>query len=101
MTTRLDFPYGVGNRFPLKYTRAFVTAILDGSLRDATFEPDPFFGLPVPDEVRGVPHEMLHPRETWSDKAAYDAKAKELASLFRGNDEKYDMSDAVRAAGPG
>ncbi len=94
-------PYGVGNRFPLKYTRAFVTAILDGSLKDADFKPDPVFGLPVPGEVRGVPREMLHPRQTWSDKAAYDVKAKELAALFRDNDAKYDMTDEVRAAGPG
>ena len=94
-------PYGVGNRFPLEYTRAFVRAILDGSLRNADFEPDPVFGLPVPGAVRGVPTTMLHPRETWSDKAAYDVKAKELAALFRGNDQKYDMTDAVRAAGPG
>jgi phosphoenolpyruvate carboxykinase (ATP) len=94
-------PYGVGNRFPLKYTRAFVTAILDGSLKDAEFKPDPVFGLPVPGKVRGVPSEMLHPRETWSDKDAYDKKAKELAALFRGNDAKYDMTDKVRAAGPG
>ena len=75
-------------------------AILDGSLRKASFEPDPVFGLPVPDAVPGVPREMLHPRETWSDKAAYDAKAKELAGLFRANDAKYDIDDAVRDAGP-
>ncbi len=94
-------PYGVGHRFPLKYTRAFVTAILDGSLHGATFEPDPVFGLPVPGEVHGVPREMLHPRETWSDRSAYDAKAAELAGLFRANDARYDITDEVRGAGPG
>ena len=77
-----------------------MTAILDGSLKDAKFKPDPVFGLPVPGKVRGVPSEMLHPRETWSDKAAYDAKAKELAALFRDNDAKYDITNEVRAAGP-
>jgi phosphoenolpyruvate carboxykinase (ATP) len=93
-------PYGVGRRFPLGYTRAFVTAILDGSLHGQKFEPDPVFGLAVPRDVPGVPQEMLHPRQTWPDKAAYDAKAKELARLFRDNDAKYKITPQVRAAGP-
>ncbi len=93
-------PYGVGHRFPLEYTRAFVTAILSGELANARLEPDAAFGLAVPQDVPGVPRDMLHPRNTWSDRAAYDKKAAELAGLFRANDAKYDMTDAVRAAGP-
>jgi phosphoenolpyruvate carboxykinase (ATP) len=93
-------PYGVGSRFSLKYTRAFVSAILNGTLRNATFTPDPVFGLPIPTKVDGVPSEVLNPRNTWKDGTAYDAKAKDLAKKFRDNDKKFDMPDPVRAAGP-
>ncbi|HMN41464.1 MAG TPA: phosphoenolpyruvate carboxykinase (ATP) [Phycisphaerales bacterium] len=93
-------PYGVGSRFKLAYTRAFVNAILNGTLRGARFTPDPVFGLPIPSEVAGVPSEVLNPRNTWKDGAAYDAKAKELAARFRANDQKFEMPAAVRGAGP-
>jgi phosphoenolpyruvate carboxykinase (ATP) len=93
-------PYGVGQRFRLAYTRAFVTAILDGSLRSATYETHPIFGLQMPTSAPGVPAEVLNPRHTWKDKAAYDAKAMELAKLFRANDSKYKLTSEVRAAGP-
>ncbi|HRQ74898.1 MAG TPA: phosphoenolpyruvate carboxykinase (ATP) [Phycisphaerales bacterium] len=93
-------PYGEGHRFKLAYTRAFVTAILDGSLRNVKFEKHPIFGLNMPTHAPNVPDEVLNPRNTWKDKAAYDAKAKQLASLFRQNDAKYKITDAVRAAGP-
>ncbi|MFM9995727.1 MAG: phosphoenolpyruvate carboxykinase (ATP) [Phycisphaerales bacterium] len=92
--------YGVGQRFKLAYTRAFVTAILNGTLNAAKFSPDPVFGLPIPAAVPGVPPEVLQPRNTWKDGAAYDTQAKKLAKLFRENDAKFEMPDAVRAAGP-
>ena len=93
-------PYGTGSRFKLAYTRAFVTAILNGSLANAKFTPDEIFGLPLPDAVAGVPSEVLRPRNTWKDGAAYDTQAKKLASLFRANDKSMDLPDNVRAAGP-
>jgi phosphoenolpyruvate carboxykinase (ATP) len=93
-------PYGVGSRFKLSWTRAFVTAILNGSLRTAKYVEHPIFGLRMPTEVPGVPAEVLDPRNTWKDKAAYDAKAKELAKKFRDNDGKFTITDVVRAAGP-
>ena len=93
-------PYGTGSRFKLAYTRAFVTAILDGSLAKATWVTHSIFGLSMPTAVAGVPTEVLDPRRTWKDGAAYDLKAKELAQKFRANDAKFAMSDAVRAAGP-
>ena len=92
--------YGVGERFKLKWTRAFVTAILDGSLADAELEEHPIFGLHMPKQAPNVPSEVLNPRNTWKDKDAYDAKAKDLASRFRANDTKYDIPNEVRAAGP-
>ncbi len=93
-------PYGTGSRFKLAYTRAFVTAILNGSLANAKFAPDEVFGLPLPESVPGVPGEVLRPRNTWKDGAAYDAQAKKLAKLFRDNDATMDLPEAVRAAGP-
>ncbi len=93
-------PYGVGQRFKLSYTRAMVTSILNGSLAKAPFETDPVFGLSIPKTVDGVPDEVLAPRGTWKDKAAYDEKAKDLAKRFRENDAKFEMPDAVRKAGP-
>ena len=93
-------PYGTGSRFKLAYTRAFVTAILNGTLRNARYTPDAVFGLPIPERVDGVPSEVLQPRNTWKDPAAYDAKARELAQKFRDNDKKFDMPEPVRAAGP-
>lgn len=93
-------PYGIGHRFSLKYTRAMVTAILDGSLNKVTFNPDPIFGLPLPAAVHDVPTEVLNPRNTWKDPAAYDTQARKLAKLFRENDAKFDMPDNVRSLGP-
>ena len=93
-------PYGVGSRFKLSYTRAMVRGILDGSLRRAPTKQHDIFGLHMPTKVAGVPDEVLDPRNTWSDKAAYDAKAKELAAKFRTNDAKFDIAPEVRAAGP-
>ncbi len=92
--------YGTGSRFKLAYTRAMVTAILNGSLAKAKFTPDEVFGLPIPDAVPNVPAEVLHPKNTWKDKAAYDTQAKKLAKLFRENDATFDMPEAVRKAGP-
>ena len=89
-----------GHRFKLAYTRAFVTAILNGTLKNAKFTPDPVFGLPIPTAVEGVPSDILNPRNTWKDGAAYDTKAKELAKKFRENDKKFDMPEQVRNAGP-
>ena len=93
-------PYGTGQRFKLAYTRAFVTAILNGSLRNVKYETHAIFGLQMPTTAPGVPDEVLNPGNTWKDKSGYDAKAKQLAKLFRENDAKFQISDKVRAAGP-
>ena len=93
-------PYGTGVRFSLKWTRAFVTAILDGSLAESEYAQHPIFGLHIPTTAPNVPSEVLNPRQTWADASAYDVVAKELANKFKANDQKHDMTDAVRAAGP-
>ena len=92
---------GTGKRTKLAYTRAMVTAALNGDLEKGEFVTDPFFGVAVPTSVEGVPSDLLIPANTWEDKAAYEAKAKELAKSFVENFKKYThMSDEVVAAGP-
>ena len=94
--------YGVGKRMSLKYTRALITSALNGTLENATFETLPVFNFQIPTAVDGVPSEILNPRNTWADKAAYDAKAKELAVKFNENFKKYaDQASAeILAAAP-
>lgn len=94
-------PYGKGGqRFSLKYTRAMVTAILSGELNNAQTKEHAIFGLHMPTAVPGVPNEVLDPRNTWADKAAYDEQATKLASLFRKNDAKFDLPENIRSGGP-
>lgn len=94
-------PYGVGSRMKLAYTRAMVRAALSGALRDVPCETDPVFGLAVPTSVPDVPPNVLNPRGTWSDPAAYDAQARKLAEMFRQNFAQFGDVDAkVKAAGP-
>jgi phosphoenolpyruvate carboxykinase (ATP) len=82
-------PYGVGSRMKLSYTRAMITAALDGKLDNVEYEEHPVFGMSIPKSCPGVPDEILNPRNTWADKNAYDEKAKYLAALFNRNFEKY------------
>ncbi|HEU5318083.1 MAG TPA: phosphoenolpyruvate carboxykinase (ATP) [Chloroflexota bacterium] len=95
-------PAGTGHRMPIAHTRAMVAAALDGSLGKAPVTPDPFFGLGIPQSCPGVPSEVLQPRLTWSDPAAYDATATRLARSFDENFAPFapTVSPEVRAAGP-
>ena len=87
---------GTGKRMKLAYTAA-----LNGTLEKAEFVTDPYFGVAVPTTCEGVPSELMIPANTWEDKAAYEAKAKELAKSFVENFKKYThMSAEVVAAGP-
>ena len=94
--------FGVGSRMKLKYTRAIVDAIHAGTLANVPTVEDAHFGFAVPTSCPEVPAELLQPRNTWGDKAAYDDKAKKVASLFRENFKKYESqaSAEVRAGGP-
>jgi phosphoenolpyruvate carboxykinase (ATP) len=95
-------PYGVGQRMKIGYTRAMIRAILNGSLAQTATTPDPIFGVNVPVSCPDVPNEVLQPRNTWEDKDAYDASAKDLARRFNENFKKYEagVSEAVRAVAP-
>ncbi len=82
-------PFGVGSRMKLSYTRAMITAALNGELDKVSFETMPIFGLSMPASCPGVPAELLNPRMTWKDKHEYDAKAASLAASFVKNFEQY------------
>ncbi|WP_437201232.1 phosphoenolpyruvate carboxykinase (ATP) [Planctomicrobium sp. SH664] len=94
--------YGEGQRISLKYTRAILNAVYSGRLADATRERHPTFGLEMVTSCPGVPTEILNPRTTWKDPAAYDAMAADLSRRFRENFSKYadGVTKEVISAGP-
>ncbi|MBI3830179.1 MAG: phosphoenolpyruvate carboxykinase (ATP) [Planctomycetes bacterium] len=94
--------YGVGQRMQIGVSRAVVRAALSGALNDAAFTPDPVFRFGVPSACPGVSAEILQARHTWPDKAAYDAKARELAGLFKKNFQEFEaqVPKEIAAAGP-
>ncbi|MEM7242645.1 MAG: phosphoenolpyruvate carboxykinase [Pseudomonadota bacterium] len=91
--------YGTGSRMPIKATRALLTAALDGTLIAGEFRRDDNFGFDVPVTLDGVDDTLLNPRETWADKAAYDAAAQKLLTMFMDNFAQYEahVSDDVKA----
>jgi len=95
-------PYGVGQRMKLPYTRAMITAALEGKLDNVEFEEHPVFGMMMPKSCPGVPSEVLNPRNTWANKEDYDVKAKGLAQEFVNNFKKYaeGTSAEILAAAP-
>lgn len=96
--------YGTGKRMSLKYTRAMISAALEGKLNDVDYIQHPIFGVQMPTSCEGVPSELLNPRDTWTDKVAYDGKAEHLAELFNKNFAQYasgvnqEILDAAPAA---
>jgi phosphoenolpyruvate carboxykinase (ATP) len=95
--------YGIGNRMPIKETRALLSAALDGSLANVEFRTDANFGFQVPVAVPGVDTSILDPRGTWADKAGYDAQASKLVNMFISNFVKFEehVGPEVRDAAPG
>ena len=77
--------YGVGERISLKYTRAMISAILEGRLENVKYNTHQVFGLKMPNSCPNVPSEILSPKNTWKDKETYDIKANELADAFNNN----------------
>ncbi len=89
-----------GQRFSIPATRAVVSAIVNGDLRDATYQQLPGFNLSIPTSVPGLDSKSLNPRESWSDKAMHDKYANDLMNKFAENFKKFNVSDAIRQAGP-
>ena len=95
-------PYGTGHRMNINHTRNMVRAAINDELEGVETEMDPVFRVAVPVAVPGVPDEVLVPRNTWADKAAFDASARKIAGMFHDNFAKYadGVSEVVRNAGP-
>ena len=95
-------PYGVGSRMKLSYTRAMITAALEGQLEGVAFENHPVFGFAMPTNCPNVPADLLNPRNTWEDKGAYDKQCEKLAELFSSNFAKFadGAGDEIKAAAP-
>ena len=92
--------YGTGSRMSIQHTRALLAAVLDGSLKGARYEQDPFFGLMFPQDVPGIPNEVLNPRLSWADKAEYERAARDLVARFEKNFATFHgvVTDEVKAA---
>ena len=86
----------------IPYTRAMVTAAIEGLLDNVEYELDRVFNVYVPTSCPGVPSEILNPRNTWADKTAYDKQASNLAGRFAQNFSKFSgyLHSEVAAAGP-
>jgi phosphoenolpyruvate carboxykinase (ATP) len=98
-------PYGVGTRIKLKYTRAMITAALNGDLglySSDKYQIHSVFGVAQPKECPGVPTEVLSPRITWNNDEKYYTTAFKLANAFRENFKKYEASanEEIRRGGP-
>jgi phosphoenolpyruvate carboxykinase (ATP) len=93
-------PYGVGSRMKIAHTRAMLSAALDGHFENVPMTPDPNFGVMVPTKCPNVPDEVLNPKNTWSDKAAYDKTAHDVARMFEENFKEYEpqVEDSVEQA---
>jgi phosphoenolpyruvate carboxykinase (ATP) len=98
-------PFGEGQRMDITLTRTLVEAALSGQLAKVSYKQDPLFHLSIPESCPGVPSDVLFPRNTWKDKAAYDARAKKLATefaqAFDKNYGKKGIDPAVAAECPG
>jgi phosphoenolpyruvate carboxykinase (ATP) len=95
-------PYGVGERIKLRYTRAMITAALEGKLDGVEYHEHPIFGLAMPKSCPEVPNEILNPVDTWADKHAYGETAQKLANQFNANFEVFaeEAAEEIRQAAP-
>ena len=95
-------PFGDGSRMKIAHTRAMINAALSGALATVEYRRHPVFNVEMPTSCPGVPPQVLDPRTTWSNRAAYDAQAKKLAVMFIENFKTFEgqVDGAVVAAGP-
>ncbi len=94
--------YGVGERISLKYTRAMITAALEGKLDHVGYRTHSIFGAEIPLTCPNVPGEILSPRETWKDDVAFYKKANDLAARFIENFKKFEefANEEIMAGSP-
>ena len=94
---------GTGKRISIKDTRGIIDAILNGDIKNAPTKTIQYFDFEVPTELPGVDPAILDPKDTYADPAEWEEKAKDLASRFIKNFEKYTYNEAGKAlvaAGP-
>lgn len=94
---------GSGKRISIKDTRAIIDAILDGSIDKAPTKTVPYFNLTIPTALEGVNPAILDSRDTYATEEEWTVKAKDLASRFINNFEKYTDNEegkSLVAAGP-
>ncbi len=93
--------YGTGQRMKIAHTRTMVRAAIEGKLVGIATDPEPNFGLLIPENVPDVPQEVLNPKNTWADKKSYDETARELAHRFESNFAQFEdaVVDGVKQAG--
>ncbi|EIZ85503.1 MULTISPECIES: phosphoenolpyruvate carboxykinase [Methylobacterium] len=93
---------GTGQRMPIRVTRRLLAGALDGSLAQAEFRRDPYFGFAVPVSVPGVEADILTPVKTWGNKSAFVETAARLVKMFDDNFKRFEahVDSDVRAAGP-
>ena len=94
--------FGIGNRIKLRFTRAMISAALNGQLENVRTQNDNIFGLHVPVECPNVPNTLLNPRDVWENPADYDYKASFLAKAFINNFKKFEeeASEEILSAAP-
>ncbi len=95
-------PHGIGERISIRYTRALLTAVLEGDLQDAEFRTDDYFGFQIPTECAQVPADILYPSSLWDDQEAYHRKYCQLVKKFQQNIQRYaeDIPPEILDAGP-
>jgi len=94
---------GTGKRISLKNTRAIIDAIINGEINEATTTKIPFLNLTVPNSLTDVSEGILDPRDTYADVNEWEEKARDLASRYIENFERYtDTEEGKRlvASGP-
>lgn len=94
--------YGVGSRIKLKFTRAIIDAIHQGSFDDVAFQKEENFGLEIPLTCPNVPSEILIPENTWEDKEKFKTIKSKLVNLFIDNFKQFEgkVSPEIAEAGP-
>jgi phosphoenolpyruvate carboxykinase (ATP) len=98
-------PYGEGRRMDINITRAIIRAVLNGELDRAAYEEDKTFHINIPATCPGVSPEILQPRNTWTDREAFELRARKLAAEFSAHYDKVygnkNLPEAVRCQCPG
>ena len=88
-------------RISLQVTRKIIYAILDGTIKNANFETDPYFGVDVPTSLDDLGPETLISSKAWSDLEEYKSVAEQLVNKFQENFKEFNIDDdKIVKAGP-